>query len=142
MVTENDLFFKTGTTQRLTVNALLEKLKPSLDYLTYNVKRYKVPVALVLFYTEEDVSKQLRECMRLTDALLSVKIGESYFNFIYLPFTEENSAYSFIKHIERNKLQNIKNLYYFENLKNAIYNHYNFINSYLFEIAQNDKEPV
>ncbi|MCW8894848.1 MAG: hypothetical protein OQK48_03305 [Sulfurimonas sp.] len=139
---QNDLFLKTGLTQRLTVTALLEKLKPSLDYLTYNVKRYKVPVALVLFYTEEDVSKHLRECMRLTDALLSVKIGDSYFNFIYLPFTEEANAYSFIKHIERNKLQDIKNLYYFENLKNAIYNHYNFINSYLFEIAQNDKEPA
>ncbi|MCF6309541.1 MAG: hypothetical protein L3J19_03570 [Sulfurimonas sp.] len=142
MIIESGLFLKTGLSQISTVNLLLESLKPSMDYLTYNIKRYKVPVTLILFYTEEDVSSLIHECMRLTDALDLIKIGESYFNFIYLPFTDEIDGYSFIKHVEHNKLQDIKNYYHFEKLEDAIYNHYNFINSYLFEIDEKSKELV
>lgn len=136
MSEEKELFLKTGLSQIAITNMLVEKLKPSMDYLTYNIKRYHVPVTLVLFYSEEDVFEQLTAAKRLTDAISTIKVGDSYFNFIFLPFTDEVDAYPFIRHVQYNELSNIKNLYYYEKLPPTIYNHYNFINTYLFEIAQ------
>lgn len=96
MSEEKELFLKTGLSQIAITNMLVEKLKPSMDYLTYNIKRYHVPVTLVLFYSEEDVFEQLTAAKRLTDAINTIKVGDSYFNFIFLPFTDEVDAYPFI----------------------------------------------
>ena len=130
------LFLETNLSQIQTNNIILEKLRPALDYLTYNVKRYKIPVTLVMFYSKEDISEALKKSIRLTDVPINIKIGNSYFSFIFLPFTESLKAYTFIKHVEKNYLVGIENIYYFEELQPNEFNYYNFLNSYLFKISE------
>ncbi|WP_372999272.1 hypothetical protein [Sulfurimonas sp.] len=139
MTEKKDLFMQTGKSQISTTNMLIEKLKPSIEYLTYNIKRYNVPITLVLFYSEEDISDKLHDSVRLTDVIDSIKIGDSYFNFVFLIFTDEEDSYAFVKHVEYNKLSNIDHFYYYETLQPEIYNYYNFINTYLFEIDEKKK---
>ena len=134
-----DLFMKTGKSQISTTNMLVERLKPSIEYLTYNIKRYNVPVTLVLFYSEEDILDKLDDSMRLTDVIDSIKIGDSYFNFVFLIFTDEEDSYAFVKHVEYNKLSNVDHFHYYEILPPEVYNYYNFINTYLFEIDEKKK---
>lgn len=136
MSDEKNIFLSTGLTQIETAKILADEMKPSLEYITYNVKRYKTPVSLVLFYTEEDISKSIRANKRLTDALLDFKIGDSYFNFVILPFTEEIDSYNFIKHEEYKDLDFIEHYYYFEILEPSIYNYVDFINSFLLKILE------
>ncbi len=136
MSNEKNTFLGTGLSQIETARILSDKMKPALDYITYNVERYKTPVSLVLFYTEKDISKSIKENKRLTDALLYFKIGNSYFNFVILPFTEEIDSYNFIKHEEYKDLNFIEHYYYFEILEPKIYNYFNFINSFLFKILE------
>lgn len=133
------LFLNTGLTQIETAHLLVENLEPSIEYLTYNIRRYNTPVSLVLFYTQEDISEQIKDSIRLTDILKTVKIGDSYFSFVFLLFAEEEDSYTFIKHVEKTKLGNINSYFYFEQLEPTVYNYYNFINSYLFDIEK--KEP-
>jgi len=135
-MSQKDIFLKTGLTQIETVKVISDKIKPTLEFITYNIKRYKIPVTLVLIYTQEDVSKFIKNTDRLTDVLVEIKIGRSYFNFVILPFTEEVQSYNFIKHVEKNKLNNISHAYYYEELKPQIHNYYNFINNYLFQIQE------
>lgn len=142
MSEEKELFLKTGLSQIDVTNLLVEKLTPSIDYLAYNVKRYRLPVTLVLFYTDEDVSDKLKESTRLTDVVNSVKIGNSYFNFVFLLFTDEVDSYTFIKHVESAKLMNINNMYYYEKLPPELHNHFNFLNNYLFEISGKTEIPI
>jgi hypothetical protein len=139
---ECTLFLKTGLSQVTVTNILIEKLKSLMEYLTYNVKRYNVPVTLVLFYTEEDISQQLKESIRLTDVLETIQVGSSYFHFIFLPFTDEIDSYTFVKHVEYVRLSNIEHTYYYEKLQPVIYNNFNFINNYLFEIAQKKESSI
>jgi len=136
MSVNSDIFLGTGLSQVETVKYLIDGVKPALEYITYNIRRYKTPVSLVLFYTEEDVTESIRETMRLTDVLIDIKIGNSYFNFILLPFTESIDSYSFIKHEEYKKLSHIEHYYYFERLEPQVYNYFNFINSFLFKILE------
>lgn len=133
---EKRLFLNTNLSQVETVKILVEKLQPSLEYLTYNIKRYKVPVVMIVFHTQKDISQELEQSKRLTDIAITVKIGESYFNFAFLPFTDLIESYNFIKHVEYNKLASTENYYHHEMLPDEISNYFNFINSYLFIIDE------
>ena len=141
-MSNQDVYLDTGLTQIETVKILVDKIKPSVEYLTYNIKRYKVPVALVLFYTTEDISESIEETMRLTDVLVTTKLGDAHFSFVLLPFTESIDSYSFIKHEIRRKLGNVENYYHFEELKPEVHNYFNFVNSYLFEIKERNTTKV
>lgn len=136
---DSQLFLKTGLIQIDVDKILIEKLKPSIEYLTYNIRRYNVPVTLVLFYTEIDVSEPLKKSMRLTDIENTIKIGESYFNFVFLPFTDGIDSYTFIKKIENTDLNNIKNFFHFEILEPTIYCYNNLINNFLNGIVDYEK---
>jgi len=136
MSDNSDIFLATGLSQVETVKRLVDGIKPVLEYITYNIKRYSTPVSLVLFYTEEDVSESIKKTMRVTDVLIDIKIGSSYFNFVLLPFTESIDSYSFIKHEEYKRLSNIEHYYYFERLEPQVHNYFNFINSFLFKILE------
>lgn len=138
MITQEGKFLKTGLSQVKTNEILVEKLQSSIEFFTYNIRRYHVDVSLVLLYTEEDVNAKIQSCMRLTDIIDTVKIGESYFNFIFLPFTNEQESYDFIKKVEINKLQSIKSFFYFRHLTPTTCDYFNFINSYLFEIKKEE----
>lgn len=133
------LFLKTGLSQIDVAKTIVEKLEPSIEYLTYNIRRYNAPVTLVMFYSEEDISDKLKSNVRLTDVIISIKIGDSYFNSVFLIFTEEEDAYAFVKNVEYSKLGNVDNFYYYETLQPKVYNYYNFINTYLFEIDEKKK---
>ena len=136
MPASTNIYLKTGLNQIETNTAIVAHLHSVLDYLTYNVKRYKVPVTLIMFYSEENISKPLEESIRLTDVLTTVKLGQSYFSFIFLPFTELTDSYTFIKHVEQERLSNIEHYYYFEELQPNEFNYYNFLNSYLFKLTE------
>ncbi len=138
METETKPFLKTELSQIQTAHILVEELKSSMDHFAYITKRYHVPVTLVLIYTQEDISQQLCESLRLSDVVESIHINGSYFNFIFLPFTDEVNSYTFVKHIEKEKLNNIKSFVYFKELEHNITSEYNFINSFLFEIEKKE----
>ncbi|QOY51206.1 hypothetical protein [Candidatus Sulfurimonas baltica] len=140
MIVDDGNFLKTGLSQISTTNILIGQLKTPIEFFTYNIKRYKVPVTLVLFYTEQDISLEIKKNIRLSDGLKVIKIGESYFNFIFLPFTEIKDSYSFIKDIEHDILNNIEYLFYLEELEHEINRCYNFINSFLFKILERKKD--
>ena len=135
-MSEEKIYLNTGLHQIDTVKVLVEKIKPCVEYLTYNIRRYKVPVVLILFYSEEDISQSIKSTMRLTDVITVKKIANSYFNFVCLPFTETVESYEFIKHVEKKNLNNQEFFYHFEQLTPTIHNYYNFINSYLFSISE------
>ncbi|WP_294886095.1 MULTISPECIES: hypothetical protein [unclassified Sulfurimonas] len=136
MIEEKKVFLNTKLSQIETVKILVKELQPSLEYLTYNIKRYHVPVVMIIFHSLKDIAKELEQSKRLTDIAKTVKIGDSYFNFVFLPFTELVESYNFIKHVEYNKLSNTKNYYHHDMLPPEISNYFNFINSYLFAIAE------
>ncbi len=139
MQEKNDnLYLETGLSQIETTEILVEKLEPLIKYITYNIKRYKTPVSMLLFYTDEDISKKLHEYMRLTDVIKTIKIGESYFNFVFLLFTDNEGSYEFLKNLEISKLSKVDNYFYYEELEPEIYNIYNLLNSYLFNIAKKE----
>lgn len=131
-------FLHTGLSQIETAQVLVEKLEPPIEYLTYNIRRYHVPISLVLFYTQEDITRQIKKNMRLTDVLKTIRIGGSYFSFVFLLFAEEVDSYTFIKHVEKTDLNNINSFFHFEQLKPTVHNYYNFINSYLFELENEE----
>jgi len=134
----DNLYLETGLSQIETTEILVEKLEPLIKYITYNIKRYKTPVSMLLFYTDEDISKKLHEYMRLTDVIKTIKIGESYFNFVFLLFTDNEGSYEFLKNLEISKLSKVDNYFYYEELEPEIYNIYNLLNSYLFNIAKKE----
>ena len=138
MSNDENLFFKTGLSHIDVTKVLVEKLEPSIEYLTYNIRRYNIPVSLVLFCTREDISEEITQSMRLTDVLVPIKIGDSHFSFVFLPFTDEIDSYTFIKHVEKNKLSNIRSYFYFKHLPPTVHNYFNFLNSYLFEIEKKE----
>lgn len=136
MQDSKELYLNTGLSQIDTTKALVKELNHAVEYVTYNIKRYNVPVALVLIYSEDDISQVLKKYMRLTDALRVIKIGDSYFNFIFLPFTEVEESYSFLKNEEHHELSKVEHFSYFDALPTEVYNCYNLINSYLFKILE------
>jgi len=136
MVKEERYFLNTRMSQVSVIKSLITQLKESLDMFTYNIKRYHIPVTLVLFYTEEDISKELKRHIRISDGLKTIKLGGSYFNFIFLPFTNTKDTYSFVKEIEYSILADIKYLFYLEELEHEINNCYNYLNSFLFKITE------
>ena len=140
MIEEHKIFLNTNLSQVQTAKILAQKLETSLDYLIYNIKRYKVPVVMVMFYTQNDIGKELEANKRLTDILITVKVGDSYFNIVFLPFTELLESYNFIKHVEYDKLNNTKNYYHHDMLSEHTNDYFNFINSYLFAIAQKSEQ--
>ena len=135
-----DLYLNTGLSQIETTKFLLEEMKPSIDYLTYNIERYKTPIVMLLIYTDQDISEALKRHMRLTDALKVVKVNRAYFNFVFLPFTELKDSYSFILKEEHYALADVTHYYYYDALPPHVYNYFNFINSYLFKIIEEKEE--
>ncbi|QOY55511.1 hypothetical protein HUE87_04560 [Candidatus Sulfurimonas marisnigri] len=140
MIIDDGNFLKTGLSQISTTNILISQLKSPLELFTYNIKRYKVPVTLVLFYTEEDISLEIKKNIRISDGLKVIKVGDSYFNFIFLPFTDIENSYSFVKDIEYDILNNIEYSFYLDELEHEIDRCYNFINSFLFKILERKKD--
>ena len=51
MLGNKNFFLKTGLSQIDTTKKLIEDLQKPIEELLYNIKRYKVPVSLVLFLT-------------------------------------------------------------------------------------------
>lgn len=138
MIKNDELFLKTKLPQVEVTKILINSLKQPIEYFTYNIRRYKVPVSLVLLCTEIDVSSQIKNSIRLSDVFIPIKIGDLHFNFIFLPFTEGSDSYSFIKNVEHTKLLNIKNFFYFQQLDPTIYDYYSFFNTYLYEIKKEE----
>jgi len=132
-------FLKTNLTQLETAKILVEKLQSSIKELLYNVKRYNVPVSIVLFHTTTDVSEQLDKHKRLTDVLDVIKIGNSYFNVIFLPFTTVEDAHSFVNYIELKLIDGVKSHCVVNELKKEQKNCLNFINSFLFGLTQSEE---
>jgi len=133
---EQSKFLNTNLTQVETAQKLVEELKPSIKELLYNVKRYDVPVSIVLFHSIKDVSSELDNHKRLTDVLDIIKIGGSYFNFIFLPFTNIQEAHSFVNYIELKVLHSEKSNCVVNELKKEQSNCLTFINSFLFGLTQ------
>lgn len=141
MYIEKEIFLSAKTSQMEVIHILEEKLKFPIEYLAYNVKRYNVPISMLLIYTEKDIHKELHESKRLTDVISTIKIGDAYFNFVFLLFTDETDSYSFVKNFESSKLQKIDYKYYYEQLPPIIHSLHNFLNTYLFEIADKKEIP-
>ncbi len=140
-MSETQSYLQTHLSQIETNILLVKKLEPTIKDLTYNTKRYNEPVCLVLFYAEEDISNAIKKCMRQTDILHAIKIGDSYFHFVFLLFSTQEQSYTFVKHVEHEKLQNTPHYYYYEQLKATDYtNEFNFINSYLFNIKEQKEQ--
>ncbi len=138
----NKYFLKTGMSQKTAAESLLEKLTPMLDECVYNVKRYHTPISLILFHTENDISDLIMEHKRLTDVKKIIQIEGSYFNFIFLPFTNLEDSYTLIGHIEYNVPTKVKVLSSAAEIESEIHSYYNFINSYLVDIAEKDKGNI
>ena len=135
MVPKEKLFLETSHTQAEVTRILTEKTSYAMEYFTYNVRRYKVPVTLVLVYTRHNVTEMLKKQIRLSDVVIDIKLGDAHFFFIFLPFTDEDGSYSFIKHLEHTRLANLEHFYYFEKLPGDVHNTFNYINSFLFQIS-------
>ena len=136
-------YLATGLSQIQTNKLLLKELEPNIEELVYNTKRYNEAVCLVLFYTEEDISAIIQECIRKTDIPKIIHIGDAYFNFIFLPFSSETEGYTFIKHVEYKKLHNIEHYYYYEKIRETDFsNEFNFINTFLFSIKEQKEEHL
>jgi hypothetical protein len=131
-------FLDTGMSHIECMKIILEELRDSFEHLVYTVKRYDVPVVLLMFYSKENISEFLEDTKRLTDVVKVIKIGNGYFSFTYLLFTDLEGCDKFIKHIEYNKLQNIEYKFTYEELTSDETQFYNFINSYLFQIEEGD----
>lgn len=142
MANKNKYFLKTGMTLRDTSQLLIKKLKPMLDECMYNVNRYNAPISLILLYTEDDIKDVILEYKRLTDGLNTIKIEGSYFNFIFLPFTDLEDSFSLINHLEYNIKTQIKIFSSAAKIESKIHSYNNFINSYLHEISEQDKGNV
>ena len=135
-----DLYLNTGISQIETTKLLVEELESPLEYLTYNIKRYKAPVVMLLIYTDEDISDSLNVHMRLTDALKVIKVNRAYFNFVFLPFTDLEDSHAFILNEEHYKLGKVAHYCYYDVLPPHVYNYFNLINSYLFKIIEDKEE--
>ena len=135
-----ELYLDTGMSQIETTKLLVEEVESSIEYLAYNVERYKTPVVMLLIYTDEDISDSLNKHMRLTDALKVVKINQTYFNFVFLPFTDLEDSHFFLLKEEHYKLGKVTHYCYYDALPPKVYNYYNFINSYLFKIIEEKEE--
>ena len=143
MIEINKDFLQTGMSQKVITEILVEKLAPMLDECAYNVKRYNVPMSLVLFYANSGISELITEHKRLTDIENSVQIDGSYFTFVFLPFTDVQDSFSFINHVEYHVSTKSKILSATSAIEAETTNYYNFINSYLTDIsAQNEGEVL
>jgi len=142
MQEKKELYLDTGMSQIETTKLLVNELESSVEYLTYNIERYNAPVVMLLIYTNEDISDALNRHMRLTDALKMIKINQSYFNFVFLPFTELEDSHSFILNEEHYKLGSVEHYCYYDILPPKVYNYYNLINTYLFNIIEEKDKRI
>jgi hypothetical protein len=130
------LFLNTQRTHIECTEILLSELHETMLYLSYNVKRYNVPVTLVMFYSQENIEDLIIDSKRLSDVLKVIKIGEAYFSFVYLLFTDLKGCDTFVEHMEFYKLSNIEYRFAYDQLEAEEEHFYNFINSYLFKIEE------
>ncbi|MBU1659264.1 hypothetical protein KKG72_09470 [bacterium] len=135
-------FLKTKMTQKAVTDLLVAELQPLIDECTYNVKRYNVPITLILLYSEHDISNLIIEHIRLSDIRNIIQIKDSYFNFVFLPFTDVEHSFSLINHIEYNVLKDIKVFSSVNAIEPEIFNYFNFINLYLVEISEKDRGNI
>lgn len=134
-------FLHTQMTQAQCTKAILQEIQKPLELFLYHKQRYNVPVNLVLIYTDEDIQKDIESHKRLTDISGSIKLNYAYFYFIFLPFTDTEGTHTFIKHLEKEFLLNIKHSAYFDELENEHHNSFNFINNFLFQISEEAECP-
>jgi hypothetical protein len=127
---KEQLYLKTGLPQAEVTKILVEEIKADIEHFVYIIERHKVPVTLVLLYTEFDISERVEHKKRFTDVYRVVKVGKGYFTFVFLPFTTTIESYSFLKHFR----DEVQHLYHLEPIEHKIYNYFNFINTYLFGI--------
>ena len=134
-------FLHTNVTQSECTKKLVKELQEPLELFLYHKQRYNVPVTLILIYTTEDIKTKIDNHKRITDISQTIQLKCGYFNFIFLPFTDADGTYSFIKHLEKVLLLNTEHYIYFDELKNEHHNSFNFINNYLFNITEQTKCP-
>ena len=129
-------FLHTNVTQSECTKKLVKELQEPLELFLYHKQRYNVPVTLILIYTSEDIKQKIDHHKRITDISQTIQLEGGYFNFVFLPFTDADGTYSFIKLLEKDFLLNTKHFIYFDELKNEHHNSFNFINNYLFNIIE------
>lgn len=143
MIEVNKYFLKTGISQKATAKLLVDKLKPMLDECVYNEKRYHcAQISLILLHTYDDISNIIIENKRLTDVNNTIKIKDSYFNFVFLPFTDLQDSYSLINHIEYNVSVEVKVLSAASAIEAETFSYYNFINYFLDDISGQNEGNV
>jgi hypothetical protein len=132
----NSNYLQSNLSQTECTKLIIDDLHELTELFLYHMRRYKVPVTLLLIYSEEDLSAQLNQHKRLTDIAKYIKLPCGYFNFIFLPFTDTEDTHSYVKLLVNDFLLNTKHFIYFDELKNENHNTFNFINTYLFNIAE------
>ena len=135
---KEQLYLKTGLTQAQTTKILVEEIKADIEHFVYIIERHHVPVTMVLLYTEFDISELVEHKKRLTDIYHVIKVGDGYFTFVFLPFTNIADSYNFLKHFR----DEVQHLYHLEEIEHKIYNYFNFINSYLFGILDEKEHEL
>lgn len=135
MKTKDLNFLNSDKTQAECTKSIIEELNPYIEHFLYHISRYDVPITLVLIYTKADIEKYIIKNKRLSDIEKSIKLDCGYFNFIFLPFTDNEHTHGFVKTLEKDFLNNYMHHIHYEELKHENHNTYNFINSYLYAIA-------
>lgn len=135
---DND-FLQSGKSQSECTKLIIKELEPVIEHFLYQIHRYKVPITLALIYTKSDIKEELASRKRLSDIERHIKLPCGYFNFIFLPFTDSLGAHGFCKSLEKDFLNSHLHYFHYEELEHENHNTYNFINSYLFSIAEQVK---
>ena len=132
----NSNYLQSNLSQTECTKLVVDDLHELTELFLYHMRRYKVPVTLLLIVSDEDISQKLNQHKRLTDIAKYIKLPCGYFNFMYLPFTDTEDTHSYVKLLTNDFLVNIKHFIYFDELENENHNTFNFINNYLFQIAE------
>ncbi|MDY0117223.1 MAG: hypothetical protein RBR59_06590 [Sulfurimonadaceae bacterium] len=129
-------YLNSGKSQSECTKFIIEELELIVDHFLYHIRRYHVPITLALIYTKVDIKDELITHKRLSDIESCIKLPCGYFNFIFLPFTDSIGTHSFLKSLEKDFLNKHLHYSHYEELQHENHNTYNFINSYLFSIAE------
>lgn len=132
----NSNYLQSNLSQSECTKLIVKELHELAELFLYHMRRYEVPVTLLLIYSDEDLSGKLNKHKRLTDIAKYLKLPCGNFYFIFLPFTNTEDTHSYVKLLVNDFLLNSKHFIYFDELKNENHNTFNFINNYLFNIAE------
>jgi hypothetical protein len=132
----NSNYLQSNLSQAECTQLIVDDIQDPIELFIYHMRRYKVPVTLLLIFSYDDISEKLNKHKRLTDIAKFIKLPCGYFNFIFLPFTDTEDTHSYIKLLVHDFLLNTKHFIYFDALENENHNTFNFLNNYLFNISE------